>query len=268
MTPVTSITMDIRTRDENAILLRASSRAEVFCLGLLNSTLLVKLRSGGSPELMAFTSKITISDGAWHHIQLAMADPKQSASRWSLTVDRKRVGISHGIGGNLNFINDTNIWLAENFTGCLGEVRIGGIYLPLIRVPDPPQMSRFSRQGGHEPITGCHGAQVCESQPCLNQGVCQDQFNEFNCSCSPGWEGDMCQTEINECFSGPCVYGTCTDLLADYRCDCEPGYLGKNCQDEVDNCLEFSCMNGGNCVDKMGSHTCSCPTGYIGKRCQ
>ncbi|XP_076005623.1 protein crumbs homolog 2-like [Genypterus blacodes] len=268
MTPVTSITMEVRTRDENGTLLRAGSRAEVLCLGLLNSNLLVKIRSGGSPELMAFTSDTVISDGAWHHVQLAMADSTQSASRWHLTVDGRRVGSSYGIGGNLNFINDTNLWLAENFTGCIGEVRVGGVYLPLTTVPDPPQMSYFSRQGGHDPVTGCHGAPVCESQPCLNQGVCQDQFNEFNCSCSLGWEGVVCQTEINECSSGPCVYGSCTDLLADYLCDCEPGYLGKNCQDEVDNCLEFSCMNEGICVETMGGHTCSCPPGYIGKRCQ
>ncbi|KAF7654641.1 hypothetical protein LDENG_00066730, partial [Lucifuga dentata] len=268
LSPVASVTMHVRTRDESGVLLRASSRGEVFCLGLLNSTLLVKVRSGASAELLAFTSEMTISDGAWHHVQLAMANPTESASRWRLTVDGQRAGSSLGIGSNLNFLNDTNVWLAENFTGCLAEVRVGGIYLPFIRVPDPPQTSRFSRLGGHEPNIGCHGAPVCESQPCHNNGVCQDQFNEFNCSCSPGWEGEVCQTDINECLSDPCVYGSCANLLADYQCDCEPGYTGKNCQEEVDNCLKFSCVNGGTCVETTATHTCSCLTGYVGKRCQ
>uniref|UniRef100_A0A3B4Z0X8 Protein crumbs homolog 1-like n=1 Tax=Stegastes partitus TaxID=144197 RepID=A0A3B4Z0X8_9TELE len=268
MIPVTSITMDIRTRDENGILLRAESRAEVFCLGLLNSSLLVKLDSGAGAELLAFTSDRTIADGAWHHIQLTMADPTQLVSRWRLTIDGQRAGGSFGVSGNLNFLNDTNIWLAEKYTGCLGEVRVGGVYLPLINVQVAPQMSRFSRLGGHEPIIGCQGAPICDSQPCLNQGQCQDQFNEFNCSCSSGWEGELCETEINECSSAPCVYGTCKDLLADYQCDCEPGYTGKDCKDEVDNCLEFSCVNGGVCLETLGTHTCSCPPGYIGKRCQ
>lgn len=260
--------MDIRTRDENGILLRAFSETEVFCLGLLNSTILVKLDSGASAELLAFTSDRTIADGAWHHIQLTMVNPTQSASRWGLIVDGQRVGGSFAVGGNLNFLNDTKIWLAEKFTGCLGEVRVGGVYLPLVNVPDAPQMSHFSRLGGHEPTVGCKGAPICDSQPCLNQGVCQDQFNEFNCSCSPGWEGVVCETEINECSSGPCVYGTCKDLTADYQCDCELGYTGKNCQDEVDDCMKFSCVNGGTCMEMMGTHTCSCPSGYIGKRCQ
>uniref|UniRef100_A0A8C3A7Z3 Crumbs cell polarity complex component 2b n=1 Tax=Cyclopterus lumpus TaxID=8103 RepID=A0A8C3A7Z3_CYCLU len=268
LSPVTNITLAIRTRDENGILMRAVSRAEVFCLGLLNSSLLVKLDSGASAELLAFTSDRAIADGAWHQIQLAMVDPIELASRWRLTIDGQRVGGSFGIGGNLNFLNDTQIYLAEKYTGCIGEVRVGGVYLPLINVPEAPQMSQFTRLGGHEPIIGCQGAPICDSQPCLNQGVCQDQFNEFNCSCIAGWEGELCEMEVNECSSGPCVYGTCKDLLADYHCDCAPGYTGKDCQDEVDNCVEFRCVNGGTCVDTVEAHTCSCPTGYIGKRCQ
>ncbi|XP_058492981.1 protein crumbs homolog 1-like [Solea solea] len=266
--PVTNITMDIRTRDKDGILLRATSKAEVFCVVLLNSSLLVKLYSGESAELLAFKSDRNIADGMWHQIQLTMVDPTKSASRWHLTVDGQRAGGSFGVAGNLNFLNDTEIRLAEIYTGCLADVRVGGVYLPLINVPKAPQMSKFSRLGGHEPMIGCQGAPVCDSQPCLNQGVCQDQFFEFNCSCSSGWEGELCEVEINECLSNPCVYGTCTDLQADYQCDCEPGYTGKNCQEELDNCLEFRCVNGGTCVEIVGTHTCSCLTGYIGKRCQ
>uniref|UniRef100_A0A3Q2XA83 Crumbs cell polarity complex component 2 n=1 Tax=Hippocampus comes TaxID=109280 RepID=A0A3Q2XA83_HIPCM len=268
LSPVTNITMDIRTRDDNGILLRAENQAEVFCLGLLNSTLLVKMDTGTSAELLAFTSDRTIADGAWHRIQLTMIDPAQSVSRWRLTVDGQTAGCSLGVSGNLNFLNDTQIWLAEKYSGCLGEVRVGGIYLPIFSVPDAPQPSHFSRLGGREPNLGCQGAPVCDSQPCFNEGVCQDHFNEFNCSCNPGWEGELCEAEINECSSGPCVYGTCEDLLADYQCDCEPGYIGRNCQEEVDNCLEFSCLNEGTCVETKATHTCVCPSGYVGKRCQ
>ncbi|CAJ1068708.1 protein crumbs homolog 1-like [Xyrichtys novacula] len=266
--PVTSITLELRTRDTEGVLLRAESRAEVFCLGLLNSSLLVKLDSGVDSELLAFTSDRPIADGAWHQIQLTMVDPTQLASRWLLTVDGQRVGGTYGEGGSLDFLNDTKIWLAEKYTGCLGEVRVGGVYLPLVKVQTPPQMSRFSRVGGAEPTLGCHGLPVCEPQPCLHDGVCQDQFNEFNCSCSAGWEGKLCEAEINECSLNPCVYGTCKDLLADYQCECEPGYTGRNCQEEVDNCQEFDCVNGGTCVEKEGGYTCACPPGFVGKRCQ
>lgn len=268
LSPVTDITMAIRTRDPDGILLRASSSAEVFCLGLLNSSLLVKMDSGENAQLLAFTSDRVIADGAWHQIQLSMLSPVHASSRWRLSVDGQRVGDSFGMGGHLNFLNDSKLWLAEKYTGCIGEVRVGGVYLPLINVPDAPQSAKFSRLGGDEPTVGCRGSPVCDSQPCLNLGECQDQFNEFNCSCAAGWEGKVCEIEINECASGPCVYGSCEDLLADYRCDCDPGYAGKDCQEEVNNCLEFSCVNGGLCVESGGAHTCSCPPGFIGKRCQ
>ncbi|XP_027890839.1 protein crumbs homolog 1-like [Xiphophorus couchianus] len=268
LNPVTNITMAIRTRDENGILLRSEGREEVFCLGLLNSSLLVKLDSGPGEELLAFMSDRTIADGAWHQIQLSMVNPLFPVSRWHLTVDGQKAGGSFGVGGYLNFMNNSKVWLAENYTGCLREVRIGGVYLPLQKVPDAPQRSQFSMISGLQPIIGCQGAPVCESQPCLNQGLCQDQFNEFNCSCSPGWEGNLCEKEINECSSAPCVYGSCTDLMADYQCTCDPGYDGINCQNEVDNCLEFSCVNGGVCEEITGTHSCSCPPGYKGTRCQ
>ncbi|KAM8866406.1 LOW QUALITY PROTEIN: protein crumbs homolog 2-like [Synchiropus picturatus] len=264
--PVTNITMSIRTRDNDGILLKAVGREELFCLAVFNSSLLIKLDSGDSSELLAFTSDRLIADGAWHNILLTMADPTQPVSRWRLVVDGQTVGGSYGNGGNLNFMNETQIQLAGNFSGCLGEVRVGGVYLPLADVPDAPQWSRFSRLNHELPLLGCHSEPVCDAQPCLNQGVCEDHFNEFNCSCLPGWEGELCQRDIDECSSNPCVYGTCENLLADYRCHCEPGYTGRSCQEEVDDCLQFSCVNGGSCVEE--THTCTCLQGYVGKRCQ
>ncbi|XP_024272991.1 protein crumbs homolog 2 [Oncorhynchus tshawytscha] len=265
---VTSVSVDIRTRKENGVLLRATNGAEVFCLGLLNSSLLVKLLSGNSLELQAFTSDLTISDGAWHHLHLAMADPLQPVSRWRLTVDGRRVGSTMGTAGNLNFLNNTTVWMAENYTGCLGELRVGGVYLPLVDDRDAPQAARFIRQGGQEPKMGCVGADVCQSQPCLNQGFCQDLWNLLNCSCAPGWEGQFCQRNTDECASGPCAHGTCTDLLADYRCECHKGWGGRDCDEEVDDCLEHSCLNGGSCLDGTGNYHCVCLPGYSGRRCQ
>ena len=46
--------------------------------------------------------------------------------------------------------------------------------------------------------------------------------------------GMMCQTEVNECASGPCLNGgTCIDRLNGYECQCGNDYQGTNCQDEA-----------------------------------
>ena len=33
----------------------------------------------------------------------------------------------------------------------------------------------------------------CASNPCLNNGVCEDAINEFGCRCQAGWTGDLCE---------------------------------------------------------------------------
>ena len=49
-----------------------------------------------------------------------------------------------------------------------------------------------------------------------------DWFDWFQ----PGYTGDQCKSEINECASSPCINnGTCTDLVNDYLCTCSPGEI-------------------------------------------
>ena len=35
--------------------------------------------------------------------------------------------------------------------------------------------------------------------------------------------GKLCETDINECFSGPCVKGVCIDGEDNYSCTCDQG---------------------------------------------
>ena len=34
----------------------------------------------------------------------------------------------------------------------------------------------------------------CSTSPCLNNGTCTNMEGDFNCSCTAGWTGDLCQT--------------------------------------------------------------------------
>lgn len=40
------------------------------------------------------------------------------------------------------------------------------------------------------------------------------------------FSGLICDQEIDECSSSPCVAGICHDFLDFYNCTCEPGYEG------------------------------------------
>jgi len=50
---------------------------------------------------------------------------------------------------------------------------------------------------------------------------CTHGINTRNCVCNAGYEGDRCQTNINDCSPNPCQNGgVCTDLVNDYLCTC------------------------------------------------
>ena len=55
---------------------------------------------------------------------------------------------------------------------------------------------------------------------CRNGGTCFDQ----SCCCAVGYTGDNCETETDECASDPCQNdGTCDDELGYYTCTCLDG---------------------------------------------
>ena len=39
----------------------------------------------------------------------------------------------------------------------------------------------------------------------MNGGNCQELVNGFSCVCAMGYEGSLCEVEIDECSSNPCL---------------------------------------------------------------
>ncbi|XP_019635893.1 PREDICTED: von Willebrand factor D and EGF domain-containing protein-like [Branchiostoma belcheri] len=110
--------------------------------------------------------------------------------------------------------------------------------------------------------------------PCQNGGSCAPDPDMprgqgyYACVC-PGYTGDECETEIDECQSDPCVNGgTCVDLVNGYNCTCTEEYTGTHCDVEVeDKCAALDpCFPGVSCVNLQdGGYLCGrCPSGYFG----
>ncbi|KAG7498180.1 crumbs-like 2-like [Solea senegalensis] len=269
--PVSNIYMEVRTRSDNAVLLRASWGTDLLMVGLLDSSVRVEIHTGNSVETLAFTGVRRVADGRWHCVNISAAEKEAEASPWVITVD----GITDSSSspeqiGSLTFLNEKGATLsvAESFTGCFGAVRVGGVYLPFVDNYKAPQQSQFHLVGKAKVRLGCTSAPVCDPRPCLNGATCEDVFNQYFCLCDSGWEGDECETDTDDCASQPCVHGTCKDYLAGFECHCHQGYAGTLCDEDLDECERHACEHGGVCQDGPGTYTCICPKGYSGPLCQ
>lgn len=58
----------------------------------------------------------------------------------------------------------------------------------------------------------------CESNPCLNNGTCQNMLGRFECLCTSEFEGPQCQfLKMVNCDSGPCKNGSfCRDVKSTF----------------------------------------------------
>ena len=79
----------------------------------------------------------------------------------------------------------------------------------------------------------------------------------------------VCDVDIDECDGiNPCSGGSsCINELGGYRCECVPGFTGQNCAEDINECLSYPCLNGGTCANEIGGFNCSCINGYFGETC-
>ncbi|XP_071494926.1 sushi, von Willebrand factor type A, EGF and pentraxin domain-containing protein 1-like [Diadema antillarum] len=131
----------------------------------------------------------------------------------------------------------------------------------------------FTHEAGAHAIQYCQAINECDfngRNPCLNGATCEDLPRGYHCACLPGYTGQNCEVNIDECYNNDACLngGTCVDLVNGYQCSCPPGFHGVNCQNDADDCLGADCRFGGKCVDGINSYTCRCQDGFTGEHCQ
>ena len=79
-----------------------------------------------------------------------------------------------------------------------------------------------------------------------------------------GFEGTLCERNVDDCSPDPCHHGRCVDGIASFSCACAPGYTGTRCESQVDECRSQPCRHGGKCLDLVDKYLCRCPSGTTG----
>lgn len=128
----------------------------------------------------------------------------------------------------------------------------------------------------------------CLQNPCQNGGSClrkssvspklisydsvpviivaNEPLQPFTCRCMGGYDGTLCEVDIDECLPSPCHNGgTCQNLVGGFSCSCSSGFTGMACERDINECLSSPCKNGALCQNFPGSFNCVCKTGYTGK---
>uniref|UniRef100_A0A1I7Y5M3 EGF-like domain-containing protein n=1 Tax=Steinernema glaseri TaxID=37863 RepID=A0A1I7Y5M3_9BILA len=225
-----------------------------------------------------------IVDGDWHTVTLSEDFDTQ---RLLVSIDAEEFRATSSNGFSLkHFVMDRGATVsvgrsenASSFEGCLRDFG----FSPL------PEFSFLSRSkfGGHlegqlhfvpesrENVvaTGCQSTEQCgRVDPCKNGASCRDLFNLRRCDCLPGFEGDLCEKNVDECAqlgSESCgAHGVCVDGIGTHTCRCETGFTGEKCDQPVDLCKSDPCENGGKCAMVGGRAVCQCEAPFVGSRCQ
>lgn len=90
-----------------------------------------------------------------------------------------------------------------------------------------------------------HMKNFCSSSPCLFNATCENLPNGYRCMCPTNEICDKSKILTKACSNtNQCIYGTCN---TDGKCSCFPGWTGDFCSEDIDECLTNPCANQGTC---------------------
>ncbi|XP_021923608.1 neurexin-3 isoform X5 [Zootermopsis nevadensis] len=190
-----SISFKIRTNEPNGLLMyssgASSSHADFFAFELLNGHIYLHLDLGsGGVRVKATTRRV--DDGVWHEATLRRAGKEGRVTVDGTAADFSTPGESNQldlegplyIGGvgppTAPLTVPPVLWagvLRHGYVGCMRDLVINGNAI------DIAGYARRQDSGAIRP--SCHvQLPQCDSQPCMNGGLCTEGWNRFICDCS------------------------------------------------------------------------------------
>ncbi|MBN3299959.1 PROS protein, partial [Amia calva] len=157
--------------------------------------------------------------------------------------------------------NPETDYFYPRYVACLGSYRVGISNNPTSDLGVPSDLRTCVKE-----ITN-----QCIPLPCYKEGYekCIDGQASFRCVCKPGWRGEKCDEDIDECFDVESPAGCnqkCYNYPGSFRCLCEDGFLLSpdriTCRD-INECILYPSICGpAQCVNTQGMYQCKCSEGY------
>ncbi|XP_031559986.1 uncharacterized protein LOC116296157 isoform X2 [Actinia tenebrosa] len=82
--------------------------------------------------------------------------------------------------------------------------------------------------------SSCKALELC-MQNCTHYVDCNKIRDSMVCNCQKGFTGQLCDVNIDDCASNPCVNGKCVDDIATYQCECQKGFYGDRCEKKLES---------------------------------
>ncbi|XP_061877314.1 neural-cadherin isoform X1 [Entelurus aequoreus] len=238
----TAVQIMVRTRKHSSTLVSLTARLqmEYLTLELCQGLLSVSYNLGdGDYNLTLPTYRL--DNGEWHQVSLDRHDNEMTLRLDGGGGQREVTGSR---GRSREIVIDPTLVMVGNtfppssnrsFQGCLRDVRLNALHLPM----DPQQtqegVSLVSVQG----ITpGCR-SDSCKKNQCSPPFTCVDLWQVHECRCPPGhmvrMNGSRKWCAYTPCASQPCHRGVCvSQSSAKFTCRCPEGHGGRLCESTLD----------------------------------
>jgi len=143
---------------------------------------------GRDMQLLSVEAPYRLNDNNWHSI---LVERNKKEAR--LVVDGQistnvatRPASSRSLPTTSHLFVGATEDYKEGYVGCMRSLLINGQFIDIYKQ---------ARSGGYGLLLGCHGK--CESNPCLNKGVCKEGYSSFVCDCQwTAYKGPICADEI------------------------------------------------------------------------
>uniref|UniRef100_A0A671NTU0 Uncharacterized protein n=1 Tax=Sinocyclocheilus anshuiensis TaxID=1608454 RepID=A0A671NTU0_9TELE len=263
------LTLKLKTLSREGTVMLARGRGHSV-LEIVGGRLQFQLDCGWGLATVSVHS-VLVNDGQWHMAELEVKgnyarlnlDQLHSASGIAPgPLHCLNLGDQVVLGGHAQRLGSRlrrNLPVSDSLQGCMDSVLFNGQRLSLDS--NGPLGVAIEDMVGVSPGCVFFPSPDCSSNPCLNGGSCLMRQS--------GGQRYYTSTIGPYCKENPCQNGgQCIDGLDGPICECEPGFKGERCMIDVDECVDRPCFNDGRCVNTYGSFNCSCLVGFSGRLCE